>query len=146
MAKEESPAAQMGRQSLEELKYIQQIYQNQYSALGNSANMVLQELQELNAAQKTLENMDIVGKREVLTSIGAQYFMSSRVEDTSKVLVGIGADYFIEKEIDPAKQHIAAYIQKRTEAFNSLNKNRKELEKALIEISYKIEEGTIQQG
>lgn len=140
MAKDDGKNAMPSKeQGIEELRYIQQVYQNQYAMVGNSINMALQELQELNAAQKTLENMDLVEGKDILTNIGAQFFALGRVQNPKSVIVGVGADYFVEKDIDLAKTHAASYIQERTDRLNKLTKNRKELEGALIEISYKME-------
>jgi prefoldin alpha subunit len=122
----------------DELRYVQQIYQNQYAVAANSTNMILQELQELNSAQKTLENVDMVEGKEVLTSIGADTFFFGKVQSAKSVIMAVGGGYLVEKEIDSAKARIAAVIQARTERLNKLMKNRKELESALIEISYRL--------
>lgn len=140
MAKgDEKIAAEHDHQGLDELRYIQQVYQNQYTIAGNSINIVLQELQELNSAQKTLENTDIIKGKDTLNSIGAQFYMFGKVQDPNKVIVAVGANYLVEKDTDSAKEYVASLIQKRTESLNAITKSRKEIEKALIEISYKIE-------
>lgn len=124
--------------SADELRYVQQIYQNQYAVATNSINVLLQELQELNSTQKTLENVDIIEGKEALTSIGSDTFFFSKVPSARSVTMAIGGGYLVEKEIDPAKQRIATVIKTRTERLNAVMKNRKELESALIEISYRL--------
>ncbi|HIH50621.1 TPA: hypothetical protein HA291_04170, partial [Candidatus Micrarchaeota archaeon] len=44
----------------------------------------------------------------------------------------------VEKAIDSAKERTAKLIQVRTDRLNRIVKNRKELEAALIEISYRL--------
>ncbi|MGD0728825.1 MAG: prefoldin subunit alpha [Candidatus Micrarchaeaceae archaeon] len=127
------------QQSVEELKYIQQVYQNQYSIASNSINMALQELQELNSAQKTLENADLLEGKDMIMSIGAAFYSVNRIKDSKTFLVGVGANYLVEKTTDEAKEHVAKIIEKSNDNLNRLMKNRKELEAALIEISYKID-------
>lgn len=122
----------------DELRYIQQIYQNQYSVATNSINMLLQELQELNSTQKTLENVDMIEGKEALTSIGSDIFFFSKVQTVKSVTMAIGGGYLVEKEIDQAKERIATVIKARQDRLNTLMKNRKELESALIEISYRL--------
>ncbi|MGD0510252.1 MAG: prefoldin subunit alpha [Candidatus Micrarchaeaceae archaeon] len=124
---------------MEELRYMQQVYQNQYSILTNSLNIVLRELQELNTAQKTLENIDLVEGKDTLTGIGGDFYLVGRIHNTKSALVGIGAGYVVEKETDSAKTHVADLIKKHTDELNKLTKNRRELENALMEISYRIE-------
>ncbi len=139
MAKDEDRKIKIGSQGAEELRYMQQVYQNQYSIIGNSINAVLRELQELNSAQKTLENMNLVQGKETLTGIGGDFYLTGKIHDPNKVLVGVGAGYVIEKDADSAKTHVAGLIKNHTESLNRLTKNRKELEDALIEISYRLE-------
>lgn len=127
-----------GKDELSELRYMQQVYQNQYSMVSNSINVVLRELQELGAAQKTLENMELVNGREVLTGIGGDFYISGSISSADNVLVGIGAGYVIEKDIDSAKAHAEELIKKHTEGLNRLTKSRKEIENALVEISYRM--------
>ncbi|MGA2799873.1 MAG: prefoldin subunit alpha [Candidatus Micrarchaeaceae archaeon] len=124
--------------SSDELRYVQQVYQNQYAVATNSINMILQELQELNSAQKTLENVNLVEGKEALTSIGADTFFFSRVQSTKSVVMAVGGGYLVEKAIDSAKERTAKLIQVRTDRLNRIVKNRKELEAALIEISYRL--------
>ena len=122
----------------DELRYVQQVYQNQYAVATNSINMILQEMQELNSAQKTLENVDMLNDRDILTSIGADTFFFGKLKDTKSVLMAVGGGYLVEKEIDSAKERVAKLIQVRTDRLNRLMKSRKELESALIDISYRL--------
>ncbi len=131
--------AKLDRDGIEELRYIQQIYQNQYAMTGNSINALLRELQELSSAQKTLESMDLVQGKETLTGIGGDFYLVGKIENPKKALVGIGAGYVVEKDIDSAKLHVAELIKKHTENLNNVTKSRKQIENALIEISYRLE-------
>jgi prefoldin alpha subunit len=139
MAKDDNKAIKPERQSIEELRYMQQVYQNQYTMLGNSINMILRELQELNGAQKTLENIDLVKGKEILSGIGGDFYLIGKVQNPNSVLVGVGAGYVMEKDTDSAKTRVAELIKKHTDDLNRLTKNSKEIENALIEISYRME-------
>jgi prefoldin alpha subunit len=127
------------QQSMEELRYMQQVYQNQYSIATNSINVLLQELQELNSAQKTLESVDIVKGKELVTSIGGDFYAFSTLKKLDTFLVAIGANYLVEKDVGSAKEFAAATIQKRNDNLSKMMKSRKEIEGALIEISYKLD-------
>lgn len=121
-----------------ELRYMQQVYQNQYSMVNNSINMILRELQGLSSAQKTLEDMDLVNGKETLTGIGGDFYLSGSINKTDSVLVGIGAGYVIEKSVESAKTHAEELIKKHTESLNRLTKSKREIENALVEISYRM--------
>jgi prefoldin alpha subunit len=140
MAKEDPKIPQkLSEQGLDELRYIQQVYQNQYAMLGNSINIIIQELGQLNSAQKTLENMDLTEGKEVITNVGSDFYLFGKIPNSKTILVGVGAGYLVEKDIDSAKTYATEIIKKRTENLNALSKSRKEVESALIEISYRID-------
>src|ERR1700733_5972170 len=121
MAKEDAKIPQkLGEQGLDELRYIQQVYQNQYAMLGNSINMIIQELGQLNSAQKTLENMDLTEGKEVITNVGSDFYLFGKIPNSKSILVGVGAGYLVEKDIDSAKTYAAEIIKKRTENLNAL--------------------------
>ncbi|MDE1832927.1 MAG: prefoldin subunit alpha [Candidatus Micrarchaeota archaeon] len=135
----EDSGAQANRQpSDEELRYMYGVYQQQHSLISNTINMHMQDLQELNAAQKTLESSDTISNREILTNIGADFFMKSKLADAETVIVGIGSDYMVEKDIDSAKAFVAKKIEAKMNIVNQLGKNRKELEGAMVDIGYKL--------
>lgn len=116
-----------------------QVYQNQYGLLNNSVNMVLEDLRELNNAQKTMENGENVRGKLSFADLGAGFYMKSRIEEENSVIAGVGGTYFIEKDLESAKQYVAKQIAKKTEELNRMLKNKKEIEAALTELSYRIE-------
>jgi prefoldin alpha subunit len=124
---------------LEEMRYMQQVYQNQYAMLNNSVSMQVQEVQMLGAVQRTLESSDMLKGKETLMHVGGSVYMKTSVKDSGHAIVSVGAGYLVEKNIDEAKGYVSAMVAKKTELVNNLAKNRKELQAALIELSYKIE-------
>ena len=125
--------------SIDELRYMQQVYQNQYAALNSSMNMHMQEVQMLGAVQNTLENNDLMKGKETLMHIGASVYMKTMAKDSASVIVSIGGGYLMEKGIDEAKGYVSRRMAKKTEELNGMAKSRKELQNALIDISYKME-------
>lgn len=121
------------------LRYLQQLYQNQYSALINEMNRNVEYIRELNNVQITLENSGSVSKKNALMHLGAGVYLGVNVNKIENIMVEIGGGYILEKSAEDAKQFIALRIEKLTSVFNNLVKNRKELEKAIIEISYRLE-------
>ena len=129
-------------QDLDELRYIHQVYQNQYQVVSNSINIELQELQQLNMAQKSLESSELMNEKEILTNVGGDVYMRSKISDAKSAIIGIGGGYLIEKDVDASKNYIAKWIERKTESINKLIKNKRELEAALIDIAYKIDKAS----
>ena len=129
-----------GARGIEELRYMQQVYQNQYAAINNAMNMHLQEVQMLGAVQNTLENNDMMKGKEALMHVGASVYMKTEMRNVSMVVVSIGGGYLIEKGIAEAKAYVSGRLAKKNELLNSMAKSRKELQNTLIDISYKMEQ------
>lgn len=127
-------------QGIDELRYIQQVYQSQYQMINNTATMHLQDIQALGAAQTALENSGRMKGKEVLTAAGANVYLKASIKDASVVLVGVGAGYFVEKGADDAKLYIDTLVKRKTDIVNNLTKTRRELQDALVDIAMKLEE------
>jgi prefoldin alpha subunit len=139
MAKNETPKLNLDQQGLDELRYIQQVYQNQYTMMGNNINLLIQEVQQLNSAQKTIENLALVKGKEVITNIGSDFYLFGKVQNPDAILVGVGAGYLVEKDPQGAGEYVSDLLKKRSESLNAMTKSRKEIESALMEISYRLE-------
>lgn len=125
--------------NLEELRYMQQLYQSQYGMVTEAMNAKLRELQELNRTRRTLDESDKVQGNDALLQLGAGFYLKSRVEESGNVIVGIGGGYLIEKDIPSAKMYATKLIKEKTGEVDALVKNRRELESAIMDISYRIE-------
>ena len=124
---------------IEELRYMQQIYQNQYAALNSSMNMHMQEVQMLGVVQTSLENNSEMKGKEALMHVGASVYMKTQIKNPDIVIVSVGGGYLVEKGVDDAKGYVSKMITKKTDMLSSMAKSRKELQNALIDISYKME-------
>jgi prefoldin alpha subunit len=124
---------------LDELRYMQQVYQNQYTALSNAMNMHVQDLQMLSAVQRTLENNGMLKGKETLMHVGASVYMKAEVKDYGHAVVSVGGGYLVEKSVDEAKGFVSTMLAKKTEVVNGMSRSRKELQAALIEMSYKLD-------
>lgn len=121
------------------LRYLQQLYQNQYTSVINEMNRSMEYLNELNVAQKTIESTDMINGKGALIGLGAGMYISSSVKKVSSILVGIGGGYIVEKSIDEAKQFISGRIERVTVLFNRLVKNRNEIRNAAMEVTYRLD-------
>lgn len=137
---DQKPPERKRVESVEELKYLQQIYQNQYTLVAQQINSTLELIRQLESAHSTIEHMDAVKGRQGLVPIGADAFISGKIDEAGSVLVGIGAGYLVEKSMDEAKQFFSKFNEQEMQEVNRLMKAKAELENAMIEISYKIDE------
>ncbi len=126
--------------TLEEFRYLQQIYQNQYALVTQEINNRSENLRELDSAQKALENIDTIKDRNTMIPMGANTFATGKITDDRSIVVGIGAGYMVEKNIDEAKNYISKAIDQETKYINQLGKSKREVESALMEIAFKVNE------
>jgi prefoldin alpha subunit len=122
------------RMSNEEIAYIERVYQNQHMMVGNAINAAIGELQDLNSANKAIEEMGKVAGSESFTSIGGDFYLKSKINKESKVIIGVGGGFLVEKELEQAQQTVKRRIDAKNDIINKLAKNRKELEAALVNI------------
>jgi prefoldin alpha subunit len=124
----------------EELRYMSQVYQGQYDTIVREINAKIAQVKELNGAQQALERMEVIGGSKALTPVGYDVYLDSSVARSDRVVVGVGAGYLVEKGVDEAKQYVAMAVEKETKAISNMTRAKKEVEAALIEIMYKLEE------
>ncbi len=123
----------------EELRYIQQIYQNQYMLINQQIETSIAALRELEATRLTLENYDNIKGRKNLMPLGAGVFAAGSINDNGTVLADVGAGYMVERKVGEAKGAITTGMDKTTETIKKLQKNRKDIESALMDVSYKLD-------
>lgn len=136
---EQAPEVGTKEEQAYTLQYLQQLYQNQYSAIANDMNRSVQYLNELNGVQKTLESAPMANGKDALISIGANAYINSKVKKLDSILVGVGAGYVVEKDIEEAKGFIVGKVEKVTALFNRLLKNRNELRDAIVDVTSRLD-------
>ncbi|MCW6160483.1 MAG: prefoldin subunit alpha [Candidatus Micrarchaeales archaeon] len=138
--KKPQPAAQSSSgEQLDELRYMHQIYQNQYASIASEISTRLDALKNFQNTQQTLENIDAVVNKNLLLGLGGGAYASGTITNQNSVVVNVGGGFLVEKDIDSAKGYVAKAIDNTTNAINQLTKDRRELERVLLEIAYRIE-------
>ena len=135
MAGEKPEKREMSRA---EMNYLGSLYQNQYMLVTNTVNVVLEELQELGAAEKALERMDLVSEKESLQSIGGDFYIKAATKKNDTIIVGIGGSYLVEKDLVSARSMLETRLKKKNELINNLLKSKKELEAAIMDLDSKM--------
>ena len=127
------------KENIEELGYMQQLYEQQYRLLTDSINEKMNALNELSIVQKALENSKLMQQREVLSGIGAGVFAKGSISANESFIVGVEGGFFVEMPVEQAKEYIAKEIEKSSAEVNSMMSDRKKIESSLVEITKKIE-------
>jgi prefoldin alpha subunit len=128
-----------GKAGLEELAYLERLYQDQYMLVTNAVNAAMEELQELNSAGKSVENIGVVAGKEAFSSIGGDFYVMARIKENKSVVAGVGGGYLVEKDAESAKRFIKERIERKNAMISKLLKSRKELEAAVMELGSKME-------
>ena len=136
-------SSQESGESLEEavqnLQYMQQVYQNQYTTISREINAVMDYINELNAAKTSMEKFDRIKNSNILSPIGSSIFISAKAAEEPRVLVGVGSGYLVEKEIAKAIDYLSSRIEMHTKNMQELMKARGKAEDAMFEISTKLD-------
>ncbi|MCL5101966.1 MAG: prefoldin subunit alpha [Candidatus Marsarchaeota archaeon] len=135
--------AQSEGESLEEavqnLQYMQQLYQNQYTELSREINSIIGYVNELNASKESLEKFEKLKNSNSLSPIGSSVFVHSKISDSENVLVSVGAGYLVEKDAKGASDYISSRIELQTKNMQELIKARNKTEDALFDLAAKLE-------
>ncbi len=125
---------------IDELRYVQQMYQNQYYILS-------QQLDELTAVyagaantKEILGSMQSLKGKESLIPAGSGFYATGKVSDDKNVLVPIGASYTISMSIESAKALLDKRSARYTKEIEKLTAAKRNAEKSINEISYRLNE------
>lgn len=121
------------------MEYLANVYQNQYMLVNNSISMSLEEVQELSAASKSLEKMDVISEKETLQSLGGDFYIKAAAKKNDTIIVGIGGGYLVEKDLKSARQIVEKRLESKNEMLNKLLKSKKELEGAIMELGSRLQ-------
>ncbi len=127
-----------GPQDIEQLKYMQNVYAEQYELLGNEVTTLSMAINTVRKDVDLIENMDKVVNSEVLFNSQGNIYMTANVGKVSSVVVYVGANYLIEKNLDEAKGFLKENLEKQEAGLRKLVSERQKIEKELFDISYKL--------
>lgn len=127
-----------GPQDIEQLRYMQNVYAEQYELLGNEVTTLSMAINTVRKDVDLIENMDKVVNSEVLFNSQGNIYMTANVGKVSSVVVYVGANYLIEKNLDEAKGFLKENLEKQEAGLRKLVSERQKIEKELFDISYKL--------
>lgn len=133
-----SPGSMDPRELAAQLRYLQDLYSQQYQALqDNIATFTIAQ----SSLQRNIELLEKAGSVEgqniLLDGEGGTY-LNARLEKLDRVLVYVGAGYIIEKDLGSATSFLKDNAAKGEQLLNRLTSDRQKIEKELINIAVKL--------
>ncbi len=126
-------------EAIEQLQYLQTIYAQEYDNL-------LREITNYNAVYnatrrnlEVLNNIDSLQNNKVLVNLEGGTYIDANIGKIEKIMVYVGSNYIVEKSIEEAKLFLEESKKRQEEIINELNKQKQDVEKALIDIGIEME-------
>ncbi len=124
------------------MQYALQLYQEKYESINTSMTRLMDEISSLRGVDSALSRLPGSAGKGAMINTGMGFMVGARVDEVSKAVVAIGGGILAEKSISEAKVIAADRIKARDEALKRLMNERKELERMIYELSYRIQEST----
>lgn len=121
------------------MQYAMQAYQERYTTLSNEVNRLVQEIAALGEVRRALADSGKVSERETLVSCGMGFFVPGKTGRMDRVAVDVGAGVIVEKSVAEAAEMADRRIEARNSALKRMLSERKELEGAIYDLSYKLQ-------
>ena len=126
-------------EAIEQLQYLPTIYAQEYDNL-------LREITNYNAVYnatrrnlEVLNNIDSLQNNKVLVNLEGGTYIDANIGKIEKIMVYVGSNYIVEKSIEEAKLFLEESKKRQEEIINELNKQKQDVEKALIDIGIEME-------
>ena len=127
-----------GDQDIEQLRYMQNAYAEQYELLGNEITTLSMAINTVRKDIDLIDNMERVENSTVLFNSQGNIYMNANVGKVDSVIVYVGANYLIEKSLDEAGSFLKGNLEKQEAGLKKLISERQKIEKELFDISYKL--------
>ena len=120
------------------MQYAIQAYQERYSAVSSEVNRLMQEMGAMHEVEAALQSKGIADK-ETLIHCGMGFYVAGRTGRADRIAVNIGGGLIAEKSVEEARQIASSRLEGMGSALKRLLAERKELEGAIYDLSYKLQ-------
>lgn len=124
---------------LEQLKYLQSLYAQEYDALLNEISGYTVTANAVESNIQALENLNTINNANLLLNLEAGTYIEVKTQQVKGVIAYVGAGYLVEKSFEEAKSFLSKNKEKNQEALKMLFGQAQKLEKELIDLGYKID-------
>lgn len=124
--------------SLEQLKYLQGVYGQEYEALAANINNYISISAMMSRSIEFIGNIGSVKNSNMLLNLEAGTYIEVKASNTDKVFTYVGFGYVVEKSRDDAVAFLTDNMKKTNEIVKKLTSDREKVETELINIELKL--------
>ncbi len=121
------------------LQYMQDYYQNQYTALQRSLESASDVLAEMRETKESVESLSKISGKEMLSSIGSGMLIKAQAEKAEYVMAGVGAGFYVEKDIQEAKAYMEAAISAQLTLIKKLSESIDKVKRAIMDTASRMD-------
>lgn len=133
-------AQDQSRKEAASMQYALQLYQERYESVTTTMTRLMDEVASLRDVEASLGRLPGSGGKPSMINAGMGFMVDARIGEAKSVTVAIGGGIMAEKGVDEAKAIASDRIRIREEALKKLAGERKELERAIYDLTYRIQE------
>ena len=125
-------------EAIAQLRYMQNVYSQQYEFIQNEISAYIAELNALRGNLSIIENAPTLDNSKVLVDCDGGAYVEASLGKVQKMIVYVGAGYLVEKSLEDAKRFVNENSARREEMIRRLDGEKKKLESELVNIAYKL--------
>ncbi|MEM0094409.1 MAG: prefoldin subunit alpha [Candidatus Micrarchaeaceae archaeon] len=122
----------------EELRFLQQLYEENYKELSEIISNSISTSNMMSANIEVLSKIDEIKSNTLLLNLGAGTYVEVKMAGNGKIMTYVGAGYIVEKSAEDAKNFLEENRSKTLDFIKKIDDERKQVEDALLEISYRL--------
>ncbi len=122
------------------MQYALQLYQERYESMTTGITRLMEEVSSLRDVETALSKLPDSGGKRAMINAGMGFMLDAKVAEARTVTVAIGGGILAEKSVEDAKAIAAGRISAREEALKKLMSERKEIERAMYDLSARMQE------
>ncbi|MEM0149111.1 MAG: prefoldin subunit alpha [Candidatus Micrarchaeaceae archaeon] len=123
---------------IEELRLMQQLYEENYRELSEIISNSVSTSNMMSANIDALAKISELKSSNILLNLGAGTYVEVKMTSNNKIMVYVGAGYIVEKSAEDAKKFLEENRSKTESFIKQISDERKQVENALLDISYRL--------
>lgn len=131
-------SAQSQDEVIEQLRYLQGLYSQQYENLQNSIASYSMSATALQRNIELLERYGTVQNSRIMVSGEGGVYVPAKLEGADSVLTYVGGGYLVEQQPEEALGFMKENQKKGEQLLNRMLSEKKKVEGELIDIEYKL--------
>ncbi len=125
---------------IDELRYVQQMYQNQYYILTQQLDELTMAYASASSTKEAIDSMPKLKSGDAMIPIGSGLYAIGKMSSSDDVMAPVGASYVVKMGAKAAKVLLDKRAVRYTEQIGKLSKAKRNTENAINDISYRLNE------